>query len=163
MGKLTDKLKAKHADRGGRNRHRVTFLAHKADIVEAIREGWSAMQIWQQMTEDGQISMCYSTFCTHVRREIPDATGETKPADAKEKPVAPPAGSRGKLSEKPVDRIALEELTEDERLEALKNEAFAKVRSKPVGPLITHPKTREEELRELFGDSAPCESDTLPS
>lgn len=155
MGKLTDKLKAKHVDRGGRNRHRVNFLAHKADISEAIREGWSAKQIWQQMLEDGQIAMCYSTFCTLVRREIP-ATGESKTTDAKERsvPTAPVASE--KPPAKPENRTnpeeALEELSEDERLERLKKEAFAAVRSpKPTGSLIVKPKTREEERRELFG------------
>lgn len=155
MGKLTDKLKAKHADKDGRNRHRVIFLAHKADIAEAIREGWSAKQIWQQMLEDGQIAMCYSTFCTLVRREIP-ATGESKTTDAKERSVPAAPVTSEKPPAKPENQTKQEavpdELSEDERLEELKKEAFAAVRSpKSTGSLIGKPKTREEERRELFG------------
>ena len=152
MGKLTDKLKAKHADKGGRNRHRVNFMAHKTDIAEAIQEGWSVRQIWQQMLEDGQIAMCYSSFCAYVRRGIASESG----ADAKGRQATPPAGGNT-LSEKPATRTkpdeALKNLPEKERLEILKNEAFAAVRSKkPAGSLLVKPKSREEEHRELFGD-----------
>jgi hypothetical protein len=43
-------------------------------------------------------------------------------------------------------------LTEKERLDLLREEAFASVSSKtPTGSLIVKPKTREEENQELFG------------
>ncbi len=43
--------------------------------------------------------------------------------------------------------------TEQERLDRMREEAFAAVRSKkPVGSLLGKPRTREEERRELFGD-----------
>jgi type IV secretory pathway VirB10-like protein len=155
MGKLTDRLKAKHADRSGRNRHRVNFLAHKADIAEAIREGWSVMQIWQQMQEDGQITMSYSAFCTHVRREIPS---ESRIANVKARPAAPAASEKppAKPAPRTKPEVAFEKLPEAERLERLKQEAFASSRSpKPTGSLIVKPKTREEEYEELFGKPPP--------
>jgi hypothetical protein len=106
--------------------------------------------------------MCYSNFCALVRKNIPD---EGKTANAKAVPATPPA-----ISEKPPVKPAnqkmsdaeLASLPEDERLEMLKNETFAKVRApKPHGPLIVKPKTREQELQELFGPKV--KSDTPPS
>jgi hypothetical protein len=49
-------------------------------------------------------------------------------------------------------RKPAKKLTEKERLDLLKEEAFAAVRPpKPTCPLIDKPKTRQEENRELFG------------
>ena len=157
MDTLLDRLRKSHpSDNARANRHAVAFLAHKDEITAALNEGWSARKIWQQMTEDQTISMCYVTFCRHVQKTIqPRAGGEGHTVD-----TAPGASKQQKkssgehatpearqTSNSPVSQ------TEQERLDQLKEEAFAAVRSKkPVGSLITRPKTREEEHRELFGD-----------
>jgi hypothetical protein len=156
MGKLLDNLRKKHADdQATTKRHSLNFLAHRDEITEALKEGWTAKQVWEQMAEDGMATMSYSNFCRLVKKHIVppinDADDAASPADA----PPPPPPSRGKSPEnitakkaKPSER----KLTEKERLDLLKEEVFASVRSpKPAGSLIGKPKTREEENRELFG------------
>ncbi len=153
METLLDRLRKNNPEDNARaNRHAVAFLAHRDEIVAALKEGWSARKIWQQMTEDKTISMCYVSFCRHVKKAIPSCRG----ADAKGRQATPPADG-STLPEKPAIRTKpdeeLKNLPEKERLEILKNEAFAAVRSKkPTGSLLVKPKSREEEHRELFGD-----------
>ena len=156
MSKLLDSLRKKHAgDQAAAKRHSITFLFHRDEVAEALREGWTAKQIWEQMSEDGTATMSYVHFCRLVKKHITsamnDAHGEAPSATASsprllqpEKPTQPPVKTPN-TPEKP--------LTEKERLDLLKEEAFKSVRSsKPDGPLISKPKTREEENRELFGE-----------
>lgn len=156
MGKLLDNLRKKHAaDQPKSNRHTVNFLAHKEEIMEALREGWTTKQVWEQMTEDGMTTMSYASLCRLVKKHITlsmdvahgdsssvSALRSTSPSPAKMRPASPT-----KKSKQPE-----RELTEQERLDLLREEAFASVRStRSAGPLIDKPKTREEENRELFG------------
>ena len=71
MGKLLDNLRKKQAATSPKtNRHTVNFLAHKDDIAEAMREGWTTRQIWEQMIEDGLTSMSYATLCRLAKKHI---------------------------------------------------------------------------------------------
>lgn len=157
METLLDRLRKKHTtDDARKNRHAVNILAHRDEIIAALNDGWSARKIWALMVEDNMTTMSYASFCRHVKKSImphlqsaalpkteaPAALRavekvKTKIATQKTKP---PSASQHKLSEK-------------ERLDTLKEEAFAAVRTrKPTGSLIEKPKTREEENRELFGE-----------
>ena len=156
MGKLLDNLRKKHADDAAlAKRHGLNFLAHRDEIAEAMKEGWTAKQIWEQMTEDGMITMSYGNLCRLVKKHITpsmhSANAVAAPASASPFPSVQQKKSRESTSTKkstPPER----KLTEKERLDLMKEEAFASVRSpKPAGSLITKPKTREEENRELFG------------
>ena len=157
MDTLLDRLRKNNPEDNVRaNRHAVAFLAHKDEIAAALKEGWSARKIWQQMSQDKTISMSYVSFCRHVKKGIQSrARSQSHAIDS-----APTASRQQKKSLKshatPEARQAATPpaaQTEQERLDQLKEEAFAAVRSKkPVGSLITRPKTREEEHRELFGD-----------
>ena len=156
MGKLLDNLCKKHADvQGTTKRHTLSFLAHRDEIAEALNGGWTVKQIWEQMIEDGMITMSYGNLCRLVKKHITSsmhsANAVTSPASASPFPSVQQEKSRENTSTKkstPPER----KLTEKERLDLMKEEAFASVRStKPTRSLITKPKTREEENRELFG------------
>lgn len=156
MGKLLDNLRKKHADDVAMaKRHTLNFLAHKDEIAEALKEGWAVKQVWEQMTEDGMTVMSYGSLCRLIKKHI---TSSMRNADA----VASPAGASPRPSvpsEKSLDNAATKEsnlperkLTEKERLDLLREEAFASVRAKkPAGPLIVKPLSKEEEHRKLFG------------
>ncbi len=156
MGKLLDNLRKKHAnDAALTKRHGINFLAHKGEIAEALKEGWTAKQIWEQMTEDGMITMSYGSLCRLIKKHITpsmyNADGAESPASISPRHSAQPKKSLENTAIKnsnPPER----KLTEKERLDLMKEEAFASVRSpKPAGSLIVKPKTREEENQELFG------------
>lgn len=156
MGKLLDNLRKKHAgDQAAAKRHGLNFLAHRDEIVEALKEGWTAKQVWEQMVEDGMTTMSYASFCRHVKMNITLRMDDANDAASLTTEVAPPFGvskkspsvSTTKKSKAPAG------MTEKERLDLLKEEAFASVKSrKPSGPLIEKPKSRADENRELFGN-----------
>lgn len=152
MGKLLDSLRKKYcAGNPETKRHIINFLSHKADIEAALNDGLTAKQIWTHMVEEGMTAMSYPSFCRHVRLSIKSTLANEPP------PVSPSSKPRKAAKESPQVKVAktatpLEQLSEEERLELLKQEAFDAVRSrKPTGSLITKPKTREEERKELFG------------
>jgi hypothetical protein len=87
MVKLLDNLRKKHAAAQPKvARHTVNFLAHRDEIAGAMKEGWTAKQIWEQMIEDGMTSMSYASFCRHVKTKImsrmDDADGSVPSANA---------------------------------------------------------------------------------
>ena len=157
METLLDRLHKKYTnDEARKNRHAVNILVHKEEIIAALSDGWSARKIWALMVEDNMTTMSYASFCRHVKKSImphvqnvalPKTEAVVVSASLKKrekreptKTSNPPSAPSRKLSEK-------------ERLDALKEEAFAAVRSrKSVESLIERPKTREEENRELFGE-----------
>ncbi len=156
MGKLLDNLRKKHADDAAlAKRHGLNFLAHRDEIAEALKEGWTAKQIWGQMTEDGMITMSYGSLCRLVKKHITpsmhNVDAVAAPADASPRHFAQSEKLRENIATKK-SNAPERKLTEKERLDLMKEEAFASVRSsKPSGSLIGKPKTREEEHRELFG------------
>ncbi len=157
MDTLLDRLRKNNPEENARaNRHAVAFLAHKDEIAAALQEGWSARKIWQQMLQDKTISMCYVSFCRHLKKAIQPRTGgaahTVDSAPATSKPQKKSSGTQATTEARQAATPPAAQ-TEQERLDQLKEEIFAAVRSKkPVGSLITRPKTREEEHRELFGD-----------
>ncbi len=76
MDTLLDRLRKNNPDDNARaNRHAVAFLAHKEEIIAALNDGWSARKIWEQMTKDKTVSMCYVSFCRHVNKTIRPRAG----------------------------------------------------------------------------------------
>ncbi len=156
MGKLLDNLRKKHADdQTVAKRHSLNFLAHRDEITEALKEGWTSKQVWEQMTEDGTATMSYSNFCRLVKKHIAPSMRNVdvaaSPASASPSPSVKQEKSCKNTSTKN-SASSERKLTEKERLDLLREEAFASVRSpKSAGSLIGKPKTREEENRELFG------------
>lgn len=156
MGKLLDRLRKEYGVQPAARRHSVNFLTNLNEIAEARREGWTTKQIWAQMRKDNMTSMSYVHFCRlvkkHITISVDDVHKEIHSANISRKPSPSPEGSLTSTSAKspnPSER----KLTEKERLDLLKEEAFKSVRSpKPTGPLIGKPKSREEENRDLFGE-----------
>ena len=161
MGTLLDSLHRKYAVKHAAghskaSRHVLNFLAHKDEVEEAMREGWTVKQVWEQMTEDGMTSMSYANLCRLVKKHIipspsvvdvtiPLVDVSSSPSSKVEKPRDNKPAKKSKRPEK--------KLTEKERLDLLREEAFASVRSRKTGgSLIENPKSREEERRELFGE-----------
>ena len=153
MGKLLDNLRKKQVTEPSKtNRHTLNFLAHKDDIAEAMREGWTTKQIWEQMIEDGLTTMSYATLCRlikkHIMPSMDNAHGALLPASASPLPSAPPIKTRANTSTKQINRSD-RKLTEKERLDLMKKEAFASVRSvKKTEPLIGPSKPRSRRLRD---------------
>lgn len=52
---------------------RVTFLAMKKDIKEAIENGYSMLLIWEHLRETGKLAVSYNTFTQYVNRYITKA------------------------------------------------------------------------------------------
>lgn len=155
MGKLLDNLRKKHAASQSRtNRHALCFLAHKDEVAEALREGWTVKQVWEQMVEDGMTTMSYANLCRLAKKHITpfliNVPGEVPSAEPSSLLSTSPKKSRSNASTKSAKQSE-QKLTEKERLDLLKEQTFKAVRApKSTGPLIGKPKTREEEDRELF-------------
>ena len=154
MGDLLDKLREAYGSPPAARRRDVIFLAHKDEIAEALRAGWTIKQVWAQITKgDANAIISYTHFCRLVKEHITlptnDVQGEVSPAAA--------SSSTSSQSEKQINApaknpdISEHAPTEKERLDLLKEQTFKAVRApKSTGPLIGKPKTREEEDRELF-------------
>jgi hypothetical protein len=126
----------------------------KDEIIAALNDGWSARKIWALMVEDNMTTMSYASFCRHVKTKITPCMGDADGAALLIGKSRMPIVKQDKL---PLDTATKKgnssvKMTEKERLDLLKEEAFASVRSrKSAGPLIAKLKSREEENRELFG------------
>jgi hypothetical protein len=156
METLLDRLRKKHPkDDARKNRHAVNILAHKDEIIAALNDGWSARKIWALMVEDNMTTMSYASFCRHVKTKIRPRMAD---ADGADPLIGKPRTPIAKQDKSTIDTATKKGnssagMTEKERLDLLKEEAFASVRSrKSAGPLIAKPKSREEENRELFGE-----------
>lgn len=61
----------------GNTKNKVTFLALKQDIAEALDAGWPMKIIWDTLTEEGKISFSYKTFRLYTAKFIrQDSTSE---------------------------------------------------------------------------------------
>lgn len=53
-----------------RDKNLVSFLAVKADVQEALNEGYAAKTIWEHMFENKRIEFGYDTFLNYTNRQI---------------------------------------------------------------------------------------------
>lgn len=58
-----------------RDKNLVAFLAVKADIQEALNEGYSVKIIWEHMFENKRIEYGYETFLNYTNRMINKKNG----------------------------------------------------------------------------------------
>ena len=56
-----------------RRDYQVTFLAVRADVIEAIAAGFALKTIWEFLRETDRIPFRYETFLKYVRRHITEA------------------------------------------------------------------------------------------
>ncbi|MDR1612710.1 MAG: TraK family protein, partial [Planctomycetota bacterium] len=124
METLLDRLRKKHTtDNARKNRHVVTILAHRDEIVAALNDGWSARKIWELMVEDNMTTMSYASFCRHVKTKIMLHMDDADGAASAVGKSAPPAYSHKKATRKHSTKksnIPTKALTEKERLDILK-------------------------------------------
>lgn len=59
--------------------NRATFLALRADIKQALDDGWPVKNIWETLHEEGKVNFSYQAFRGYTNRLIltPPAAGET--------------------------------------------------------------------------------------
>ena len=70
-----------------RDKNLVAFLAVKADVQEALNEGYAAKTIWEHMRENKRIEFGYDTFLNYTNRQIRrhlsgDASIQSEPSTA---------------------------------------------------------------------------------
>ena len=159
MGKLLDSLRAEQTTtQTDTRKHKRDFLLHKADIAEALRDGWAVKHIWKRMTNEGMTTMSYNNLCQLVQKHIksPKTAEDDTPSESNKSPILPSS-----FDNKPQKNTATttfrqpeRELTDEEQREQLREEAFATSKPKtPDGPRIRQPKSKEDELREIFGEA----------
>lgn len=62
MGDLLKNLSAKRAT------GRQAFLAHKDEIAEAVKRGYTVKEIWQALVDEGAMPVGYESFLRYVRQ-----------------------------------------------------------------------------------------------
>ena len=73
---MTKNLSARIAERAARKKpprngqNRVTFLAMREDVKQAIDDGWPVKTIWETLHEEGKVSFSYPAFIGYVNRLI---------------------------------------------------------------------------------------------
>ena len=63
-----------------RSHNLITFLALRADIEQALTDGWSVQTVWQTLKEEQKIAFGYTAFRTYVNRLIRCAQPAAQPA-----------------------------------------------------------------------------------
>lgn len=69
---LSERIAKRQANKKGINntKNKVTFLALKEDIIDALSDGWPMKAIWETLTEEGKVSFTYKTFRLYVAQFI---------------------------------------------------------------------------------------------
>jgi len=73
---MTKNLSARIAERAARKKpprngqNRVTFLAMRGDVKQAIDDGWPVKTIWETLHEEGKVSFSYQAFIGYANRLI---------------------------------------------------------------------------------------------
>lgn len=70
---LSERIARKEQENPGRrNLYEPAFLALKADIRQALQDGWSMRQIWSTLKEEKKVGCSYLWFRHLVKRHIAD-------------------------------------------------------------------------------------------
>ena len=51
-------------------RNRAVFLAYRADILQALDDGWSKKAVWKQLRSEGAITFGYDAFLSYTRQAL---------------------------------------------------------------------------------------------
>lgn len=73
MADLLKNLSAKRAT------GRQAFLAHKEEIAEAVKRGYTVKEIWQALVDEGAMPVGYESFLRYVR-QLPEYRRATRRA-----------------------------------------------------------------------------------
>ncbi len=63
-------IRAKEKDATRKARNFAEFLAQREPITQALADGWSVLQIWKTLHQEGTITTGYPAFCRQVNRWI---------------------------------------------------------------------------------------------
>lgn len=72
----------------GRDKNRATFLNVRADVEQALKEGWLIKTIWQTLYDEGKVDFGYQTFRRYVHQYIQGSTSKM-PFSARQKMTDP--------------------------------------------------------------------------
>lgn len=99
--RIAQRVKTKKPSQFGKNR--AAFLAVRAEVKQALEDGWSVKTVWETLHDEGKIGFSYHAFIRYVNqliRQVPPSSaaepapkagqGAQAPAAAKQKPSSPP-------------------------------------------------------------------------
>lgn len=78
-----------------RERNRAVFLALRAEIQQALADGWPVATIWRTLKEEQKVEFSYQAFRLYVKKLVgSSARASTTPPPLPQKSV-PPKGTTG--------------------------------------------------------------------
>ena len=66
--RIAERAKKKKPSRNAQNR--AAFLAVRADVKQAIDDGWPVKNVWETLHEEGKVTFSYQAFRGYVNRLI---------------------------------------------------------------------------------------------
>jgi hypothetical protein len=92
--KLSDRIlvRVQQQDAIGKRRNFVAFIMQRDQIIQSLGDGWTVLEIWETLHQEGKITTGYAAFCKQVKRLVPDrgAPNRSSPANAGAIPPAKP-------------------------------------------------------------------------
>jgi hypothetical protein len=83
--RIAERAKRKKPSRNAQNR--AAFLAVRADVKQALDDGWPVKSIWETLHEEGKVTFSYQAFRGYVNRLILAVKADaTSPASEPAKP-----------------------------------------------------------------------------
>jgi hypothetical protein len=68
---LSERIGARAKPQKRSRRNRAVFLALRAEIEQAIADGWSKKAVWETLRAEGAIQFGYDAFLAHTRKSLP--------------------------------------------------------------------------------------------
>lgn len=87
--RIAERVRSKKTSVKAQNR--ATFLALKAEIAQAIDDGWPVKSIWETLHDEGKIAFSYQAFRNYANSLIRDGK---KPATPSTDPLRSPETSQ---------------------------------------------------------------------
>jgi hypothetical protein len=72
----------------GRDKNRATFLTVRADVEQALKEGWLMKTIWETLYDEEKVAFGYQTFRRYVHQYIQGSKSKM-PFSARQKVTGP--------------------------------------------------------------------------
>lgn len=108
---MAKSLSARIAERATRQKpsrsaqNRATFLALKADIKEALDDGWPVKTVWETLHEEGKVTFSYQAFRGYANRLIlgnqAGPEGSRRAGELASTPASAEGGAGGKPAASP--------------------------------------------------------------
>jgi len=101
--RIAERAKKKKPSRNAQNR--AAFLAVRADVKQALDDGWPVKSIWETLHEEGKVTFSYQAFRGYVNRLIlavkADAALSPASEPAKPREDAKPEAAASSTKQKP--------------------------------------------------------------